>query len=65
MRVTDQKPPATLEERLRDDRLIEAALRRAMQDALLQHKRAGNPVPIWREGRVVWIPPEEIVIEPE
>jgi hypothetical protein len=26
----------------------------------LQHARAGNPVATMRDGKVVWIPPEEI-----
>jgi hypothetical protein len=28
----------------------------AVREALLQHKRAGNPVAVWRERRVVWVP---------
>ena len=31
-----------------------AAVRKARQD----HKRAGNPVAEWRDGKVVWIAPE-------
>jgi hypothetical protein len=33
---------------------------RAVRDALLQHKRAGNPVAVWRDQQVVWIAPEDI-----
>jgi hypothetical protein len=43
---------------------IEAALRRATRDALLAHKRAGVPIAIWRDGKVVTIPAEEIEIPP-
>lgn len=32
----------------------------AVRKAMLRHKRRGNPVAIWREGRVVWLAPEEI-----
>ena len=39
------------------------ALRRAVRLALVQHKRAGNPVAEWRDGRVVWIPASEITVE--
>ncbi len=46
-----------------DGREIDAALAKAVRDALLQHKRAGNPIAIWREGQVVWIPPEEIEVD--
>ena len=30
---------------------------------LLQHKKAGNPVAEWRDGKVVLIKPEDIVVE--
>jgi hypothetical protein len=38
-------------------------LRNAVQQALLQHKKAGNPVAAWRDGKVVLIKPEDIVVE--
>ena len=44
---------------------VEKALQRAVRQALLMHKRIGNPIAIWRDGRVVIIPPEEIVIPPD
>jgi len=44
---------------------VERALQRAVRHALLMHKRIGNPIAIWRDGRVVIIPPEEIVIPPD
>ncbi len=50
----------SLGERLKDIRLIEQALARAVRAALLRHKQAGNPVAVWRDGRVVWIEPEDI-----
>lgn len=37
----------------------------AVREALLDHKRAGNPVAIWRDGKVVIVPPDEIVFEKE
>jgi hypothetical protein len=40
-------------------RMVEAAAR-AVQEALRDHKRAGNPIAEWRDGRVVLVPPEEI-----
>lgn len=42
---------------------VVAALRRAARGALLEHKRAGNPVASWEDGRVVIIPAEEIQVE--
>lgn len=47
-------------ERTADLERIERAVRAAVQDALLRHKRDGDPVAVWRGGRVVWLPPEQI-----
>ncbi len=44
-------------------RPVTKALHRAVRHALLEHKRAGNTVAAWREGRVVLIPAAEIVVE--
>jgi len=41
------------------DRIVEAA-GRAVEEAIRDHKRAGNPIAEWRDGRVVLVPPEEI-----
>jgi predicted ABC-type ATPase len=40
--------------------LIEQALHKAAVQAMIRHKRLGNPVVVWRDGRIVWIPPGEI-----
>ena len=47
-------------ERVNDLDLIERALRAAVRDALRKHKQDGDPVAVWREGRVVWLRPDEI-----
>ena len=47
-------------ERASDPERIERALRAAVRDALLRHKRDGDPVAVWREGRVVWLQSDEI-----
>ena len=41
---------------------IELILKRAVRHALLEHKRAGNTIAAWEDGRVVLIPAEEIII---
>ena len=43
---------------------IQNALAAAVRDALLRHKRDGNPVAIWRDGKVVWIDPRDIPVGP-
>ncbi len=40
----------------------EMALKEAVAEALAEHKRLGNPIVVWRNGRAVWIPSEEIVV---
>lgn len=42
---------------------IEQAMRRAVRHALLAHKRAGNTVATWKDGRVVLVAAEKIVVE--
>ena len=44
---------------------VEEVFRRAVRHALRMHKRAGNPIAVWRDGRVVIIPPEEILVDDE
>lgn len=39
---------------------VDAALRRAAREALAAHVRAGLPVVEWRDGKCVWVPPDEI-----
>ncbi len=41
------------------DRIVEAA-GRAVEEAVRDHKRAGNPIAQLRDGKVVLVPPEEI-----
>ena len=47
-------------ERVEDLPRILKAMTEAVREALRRHKRLGNPVAVWREGRVVWLRPEEI-----
>jgi hypothetical protein len=50
----------TISEKLANRALIDAALNKAAREAVLDHARAGNPVCTWRDGKVVWLQPEEI-----
>ncbi|PIS36075.1 MAG: hypothetical protein COT35_13125 [Nitrospirae bacterium CG08_land_8_20_14_0_20_52_24] len=60
MSVAEKK---TIDDLFREGKEIDKALRKAVQQALLQHKKAGNPVAAWRDGKTVWIQPEDIVVE--
>ncbi len=52
-------------ERVEDVSLAVRALQLAVREALQRHKQAGNPVAVWRNDRVEWIPPEEIPTPPD
>ena len=58
--MTDSTSGPTPAERAGDLERIERALREAVRDALQRHKRDGDPVAVWREGRVVWLSPDQI-----
>jgi hypothetical protein len=44
---------------------IELVFRKAVREAVLEHKRANNPIATWRDGQVVILQPDEIVIDNE
>jgi hypothetical protein len=48
-----------------DTDLVEQALHKAVVQTIIRHKRLGNPIVVWRDGKVVWIPAEEIQIPDE
>jgi hypothetical protein len=58
--MNERRQPS-IAERFADDPVITAALCRAGRAAVLSHARAGNPIAVWREGRVVWLQPEEVL----
>ncbi|GMU57593.1 hypothetical protein DYH09_09090 [bacterium CPR1] len=41
---------------------ITRAIALGSRDALIKHKALGVPIATWRDGQVVIVPPEEIVI---
>jgi hypothetical protein len=49
-----------LEAALANPALIDAAVRKAVREAVLMHARLGNSVCTLRDGRVVWLSPQEI-----
>ena len=50
-------------ERVNDIPRILEEMSLAVREALLSHKRAGNPVAVWRNGRVEWIQPDDIPVD--
>ncbi len=65
MKTQDSDSALSPVERVADLARIARALRLAVREALQDHKLAGNPVAVWRNGRVEWIPPEEIPDPPD
>jgi len=59
---TKLRPPPDL---YRDAEEIEKVFRLAVRETLIMHKRIGNPIATWRNGKVVIVPPEEIEIPPD
>jgi hypothetical protein len=49
---------ALIAERLKDMARVESALKQAARQAVLEHARAGLPIAVWRDGRVVWEEPQ-------
>ena len=41
---------------------IDRILRKAVREALLRHKKLGQSVVVWRDGKVVRVPPERISV---
>ncbi len=41
-------------------RKIDIGVRRGVAQALEEHRRAGRSIVVWKDGKIVWIPPEQI-----
>ena len=54
-----------LEKPAMNSETIHQAFKKAVRKALAEHKRAGNPIAVYEDGKVKIIPPEEIVIPEE
>ena len=48
-----------------DGTAIDEALRLGVQDALRRHKRLGQRVAVWRDGRAVVLEPDQIPVDVE
>lgn len=62
MTTSTKDKPLTADEALDPFRVAEV-LQLAVREALLRHKQAGNPIAVWRDGRVEWIQPEDILVD--
>jgi hypothetical protein len=60
MKVKPTKDPHRIF--VEEGHLIDEALRRAGREAILQHKKEGLPLVIYRDGKAVWVHPDEFGI---
>lgn len=59
------KGPKKTEDNLEDlplDIKAEKALKEAVALAIAEHKLRGHPIIIWKDGKVVSVPPEDISV---
>lgn len=54
MKQHRQNDHTAIAERLKDVAKIEAVLTEAVRQAVLEHARAGRPIPVWRNNQVAW-----------
>ncbi len=58
--MDDQSSPS-IGDLLADHASVTKALRRAAREALLKHAQAGQPVATSKDGKVVWLQPDEVL----
>jgi hypothetical protein len=44
---------------------IDQGIREGVAKALMEHKKAGRAIAVWKNGRVIRIPPDQIRVEEE
>ncbi len=55
------KPKKDIDRIMREDRgLITRAIQEGVRKAMLEHKNAGLPVVIERNGKIEWVMPEDL-----
>ncbi len=62
--IHEERPELeTIEDRFFDEERALAAIARGVRRALWRHKQLGESIVVWKDGRVVEIPPEEIPVD--
>ena len=57
--MNDQVKP-DMESILTDQSAMDQAFRQAHREAIRQHRMANLPMVVWRDGAIVWIPPDQL-----
>lgn len=55
--------PVDFDAAFKDNDLIDEAMRASVHEEMWRKKRLGQPIVEYRDGKIVWVPAEEIVIE--
>jgi hypothetical protein len=53
------REPKDIQKIFREGTLIDEAMNAAVRDAVQLHKEKGLPMVVWRDGKILWITPEE------
>jgi hypothetical protein len=53
------REPKDIQKIFREGKLIDEAMNAAVRDAVQLHKEKGLPMVVWRNGKILWISPEE------
>jgi hypothetical protein len=59
--MSDGSYNAWLAEKLKDTEAITRAIQKGVLNAVHEHIRAGQPMCSWQDGKVVWLPAEEVL----
>ena len=54
---------ASNRELIADVDLVTRSIRRGVYKAALEHQRDGMPMVIWKDGKIEWVPAEEVLEE--
>lgn len=61
--MKSQKNEDRISQIMNDPEEVRRILESAINDALLKHKQAGNPICGFKDGKIFWITPQEISIK--
>ncbi len=63
MNGSNETPTDPLQELFKDGKRLDYLAKEAVRDALRQHKRLGQSVAVWQDGKVVTVAPEDIPVD--
>ena len=63
MNSSNNVQPDLLQELFQDGKRLDDLAKEAVRKALRQHKRLGQSVAVWQDGKVVLLAPEDIPVD--